>query len=381
MAQATIDTTVTGLQGVPVAANTPAVNQALVFNGTSWVPTTQNFLPLSGGTITGQLSVAASGSINSLGPITASGLDITGQAILSGPTVVSGRLSVTGSYIQALPANAQVGSFLGGINTSVGANLAIASYSDGTNWRQLPGTGSTSGSANVGGGWLNTSAVGQINLWVAPVAADGAIITPTEIGYLGVSQSLLSSNLAVNRIQFGVYSNNYAWALNYQVGYNGASGPSVQFDVGGSVFAALLGFNSVPSWYPWVNVASAGGGAQAQANIGFAGSAAFVSWPTNFSSDRRVKSNITASRFNALNAVRTLQIHSADWAESGDIDRKQLHHDCCFIADEVEPLVPRAVCKAPDETGVDLLNPLQLVAVLWKAVQELDAQVKQLQGK
>jgi hypothetical protein len=38
MAQATIETTVTGLQGRPVSAAAPATNQILTWNGTTWVP-------------------------------------------------------------------------------------------------------------------------------------------------------------------------------------------------------------------------------------------------------------------------------------------------------------------------------------------------------
>jgi hypothetical protein len=58
MAQATISTTVTGLQGHPVSNVAPLTNQALAWNGTQWAPSSQ-FAQLSGGTLTGPLILAA----------------------------------------------------------------------------------------------------------------------------------------------------------------------------------------------------------------------------------------------------------------------------------------------------------------------------------
>jgi hypothetical protein len=58
MAQATISTTVTGLQGHPVSNVAPVTNQALVWNGTQWAPSSA-LLQTSGGTLTGPLILAA----------------------------------------------------------------------------------------------------------------------------------------------------------------------------------------------------------------------------------------------------------------------------------------------------------------------------------
>jgi hypothetical protein len=61
MVAATIPTTVTGIQGVPVSANAPAANQALGWNGTTWIPQGP-FLPLAGGSLTGPVTLAAGSS-------------------------------------------------------------------------------------------------------------------------------------------------------------------------------------------------------------------------------------------------------------------------------------------------------------------------------
>lgn len=64
MTAATINTTVTGLQGNPVASTAPASNQALGWNGSSWVPQGP-FLPLTGGTLTG--NITTTGNIRTTG--------------------------------------------------------------------------------------------------------------------------------------------------------------------------------------------------------------------------------------------------------------------------------------------------------------------------
>lgn len=54
MTQAVIQTTVTGMQGRPIATTVPAANQAYTWSGTAWAPTGP-FLPLAGGVVTGAL--------------------------------------------------------------------------------------------------------------------------------------------------------------------------------------------------------------------------------------------------------------------------------------------------------------------------------------
>lgn len=80
MAQATIDTTVAGLQGTPISATPPTVGQILVFNGTAWVP---------GSAINGPLSVA--------GQITAGGLVVNGPSTFNGNVTTPNNVLVTGS--------------------------------------------------------------------------------------------------------------------------------------------------------------------------------------------------------------------------------------------------------------------------------------------
>lgn len=93
MVAATINTTVTGLQGRPLANTAPTTNQAIGWNGTSWVPSGP-FLPLTGGTLTGPL--VTSGNIQTTGgsvQVGTAGNYMNG----SGVNIISGRANVTKS--------------------------------------------------------------------------------------------------------------------------------------------------------------------------------------------------------------------------------------------------------------------------------------------
>lgn len=366
--------------------------QLYAWTGQQWVvavnppiPNTANFLPVAGGTITGPLQVN--------GTMTTAAQNITGNVTQTGNSVVYGLSSViplTSPF--QMPSNAIPGTFFGRGITGAN-NLAIAEYYDGTNWRQYPGTGTSTGGMNAGGSGLASTNQGVIIGWAPPVA-DNAIITGST-NLLSMQPTVAQFSGSINGTQ--VVVNNYVTANAFVSTAMDAvvAGTSVPMAFGfgtwssitgvllananGQLIFDVYGLQNPPSWYGWLSVATAGGGASSQANIS-AGAGNYVEWPTNYSSDRRLKSNIAASQFEALQAVRDLQIYSADWAEPGDAEHTQLHHHSCFMADEVEPIIPRAVCKNPDPDRADIINPLQLVAVLWKAVQELSAQVDALKG-
>lgn len=102
MVQAVVQTTVTGLQGHPIAATAPTTaNQALTWSGSAWAPGGP-FLPLSGGVLTGPLTLAgnATGALNPvpLQQLQAGYLPLTGGTI-SGNLTISGSASIGGSGI------------------------------------------------------------------------------------------------------------------------------------------------------------------------------------------------------------------------------------------------------------------------------------------
>jgi hypothetical protein len=97
-------------------------------------------------------------------------------------------------------------------------------------------------------------------------------------------------------------------------------------------------------------------------------------------SDRRLKSNIAPSAFDALAAVTALPVHTFDLRMPYE-DAKPQHWDCGLIADEVERLIPTAYAPASNDKGYASLHLMPLVATLFKAVQQLAIRLEQLEAR
>jgi hypothetical protein len=94
MTAATINTTAIGLQGRPLAATAPTTNQLVGWNGTTWTPSGP-YLPLTGGTLTGNL--VTSGNIQTTGGIIESPGNAGSFLNGAGVNIVSGRAAVSKS--------------------------------------------------------------------------------------------------------------------------------------------------------------------------------------------------------------------------------------------------------------------------------------------
>jgi hypothetical protein len=364
---------------------------------TLYVSTPELVLPLSvnnlSGTIAWNMAFVA-GALTAIGPgigasLTASGASAASpnqiNLYLTPPASGAGSNFLTGwnwafqqNGLMVLPGGIQLPLNNG---TNVGDLAYNAAWNSTNGW-----TYATAGSAYA---VVPQPAAAGFQIYAAPVGAAGAAITWGN-AQLSVQTNVVALNAPLNMVgniitgsggtQFNVYSNNYTWAFNFG-NYGGAAGNSIVARADTTEMILVWGFNQTPSWFPWSNVATAGGGDTAQANISYAGPNAYVSWPTNFSSSRKIKKNITAAYKSGLDVVKALAIYSADWREPGATsDWPEKHHDWCFIADEVEQIAAQAVCKSPNPDGIDILNPLHLVSVLWKAVQELTAKVETLEG-
>ncbi len=101
MAQATIATTVTGLQGHPVSNTAPSVvGQLLTWNGSAWAPDNTTYMPVAGGTFTGPVTLAgAATEANQPATLTqvatAAGVNIGRNFIHNGRFVVNQRGSAS----------------------------------------------------------------------------------------------------------------------------------------------------------------------------------------------------------------------------------------------------------------------------------------------
>lgn len=104
MVQATLDTTVTGLQGTPVSATPPVAGQILVFNGTSWVPSSSINGPLSvsGSAILGALSVTGAATLPTInGPSNINQATINQPAIMGVTDGSNAAPGEVGEYVTA----------------------------------------------------------------------------------------------------------------------------------------------------------------------------------------------------------------------------------------------------------------------------------------
>jgi hypothetical protein len=100
-------------------------------------------------------------------------------------------------------------------------------------------------------------------------------------------------------------------------------------------------------------------------------------------SDRRLKSNIQPSSFDALGALNALPVRSCD-LKMPRPDSPLEHWDCSLIADEVERLIPIAYSPASRSGEVEAyasLRLLPLVATLVRAVQQLTARLVDLETR
>lgn len=160
MVAATINTTVTGLQGRPLANTAPTVNQAVGWNGTSWLPQGP-FLPLTGGTLTG--NVVTSGNIHTTGgSVQSTGnpgtyLNGAGVNIVSGRAAVnkssSVQFSTTNTSLTMVGVGAQFTPRVSGIVLLfVSTQIAVGSASTACNGGLFIGTGTppSPGAAQTG---------------------------------------------------------------------------------------------------------------------------------------------------------------------------------------------------------------------------------------
>lgn len=108
----------------------------------------------------------------------------------------------------------------------------------------------------------------------------------------------------------------------------------------------------------------------------------YVQWTITFS-DRRLKSNLRPADANALAVVNQIGVYDCDVA-SPLPDGQSEHWDCALVADEVAKLIPNAFVAAPERDGrqgYESLRELPLIAILWRAVQQLSAEVATLKAR
>lgn len=189
MTAATIATTVTGLQGRPISTIAPTANQALGWTGSAWLGTGP-YLPITGGSISGNLTVtgaASAASVQTPGPsgtfLNGPGVNlITGRALavynlFSSPftTTINASFVMTGAQAVITPktsglimcfASVQIANGSANSSTSVGIRIGTGAPptagQTGTPGNQAPGYGmGLQNTTNSVGIWVPWSQVGM----------------------------------------------------------------------------------------------------------------------------------------------------------------------------------------------------------------------------
>lgn len=316
MTQAVIQTTVTGMQGRPIATTVPANNQTYTWSGSAWTPTGP-YLPLAGGVLTGALRIQYASPVqifNDTGTsITAGGL--WREANSGGNLSFQSNTATAGDFSTAVTP-LQLGA--GGAVT-VGATLSVN------------GTGNFAGVVNVGGAFT-----------AAGVTATGSA-SAVNIGATGIISAGNGAQAGV--ITIGTVLNNNG------VRYNGVNGPN---------FVA----------FQWT-------GAAGVFNTYVDGS--FVGNLTPQGSDPRLKTNIAAVSVDPLAIINQMTMQQFTFTLPIE-DAAPQHWSVGFMADQLFGLIPEAVNKGDGTITFDTVNSLPLIAYLVAGEQRLVAMIQQLQA-
>lgn len=341
MAQATIDTTVAGLQGVPISPQAPTNGQALMFNGTVWIPTNpQVGLPLSGGTLTGPL-VLSGNATAALNPVTLQQLQAN-YLLLTGGTVTG-----------ALTVNGQFSSPYSGPFSLSGANAGI------TIPAAAPG-----GYINVGG---NIYAGGTISSGGS--MSSGGAISNTGANNITSSQHLSAARAVyANGVDGGSYGNyglianpGGLWVEGASYIGGGLSLGTSNFGTGGEILSSSTSSGAI---------AANAGNMWAQYDITAYRNLTYFGSLIN-GSDPKLKKNITPAEPGALAIVLEIPVK-----------HYQLNDDephTGFLATDVAKVRPDMVItttKVDTEEKFLAIHSNDMVAILWQAVQELAAKVQ-----
>jgi hypothetical protein len=381
-----------------------------VFTAANWtkIGTMQDFatyLPLSGGTLTGPLTLAGSPA-NANQAANRSYVDAGDATVLAAANTklplaggtLTGTLTLAGPPTQPLQAATKAyvdsGSFLpisGGALTgglSVSGNLDVTGAVVGGTWQWASDGGfSLSGSGvdrylSWGGGgyyihWSASSGAlqfvgnsAQIGYW--DYAGNLTVAGALSIGGGFNAPSATITNIAANNsINCPIFYNNPTFTGGITVNGGGTiSGVSLS---GGGI-SAPSGVNTGSAQITAGNVMPF---ANNGASCGQPGYAWFQVCSYNFpnASDPRDKKNITDAPPGALGRVNSVPVHKYHWAEEDDAD--PLHTG--WLAPEVDAALSQhaeaVVLTAEDERQSLLLSLNEMVAVLWQAVQELSDKV------
>ena len=113
------------------------------------------------------------------------------------------------------------------------------------------------------------------------------------------------------------------------------------------------------------------------------GTSGFVLTPSSGFSDARLKTDIRNTKVDALAAICATPIRAFKWNREG---RKLMPHAepavaCGLVAQEIEELIPGSVGSAPLAGDMRHINDPYLTPWVFRAIQQLEARITQLEDK
>jgi hypothetical protein len=282
------------------------------------------------------------------------------------------------AYIKQLPQTGEF-RFYVGRNSSWGGNMTF--YTDTVNRMTITSAG------NVGIGTTSPVTFGTRNLDVNAGSGAAAYIVArassnggttelafdTDAGYISTKSAhpliFRTSDTermrlsATGDLSFG--SNSITWGNENQGIKLSKSGVGPKISLWASSQYLYLGYAETAGWERVYAQATSGG-------VYLTNGA--TSWTAN--SDERLKT-INSNIENAVDKLLTLRAVNYSW-KSDDLNRKYLG----LIAQDVEKVLPELVDKdEKDEIGTLGVRYTEIIPVLVKAIQELEARVKELENK
>lgn len=260
--------------------------------------------------------------------------------------------------------------------------LATTAFVTGALGSYLPLSGGTlSGALTVG-----TSLTVSGNTINAP-SAQLNLVNVIATGTVNSATMNTTGNATFN----GTMINNYGMYTTAVAGIAPGSSGSFGFGIDTASNTSTIGFtvgiNGTPFGWAIRSFQTAG---VTQGYIAIAGNAfgtnmtAFgvnnvqSTWTTT-TSDARLKRNLGPPTLDALRLVNTIAVQQCDWSPAHMPDYSE-HWDFTIVAQDVAADLPFAYVAPHDDNGYATLAPLHLIATLWRAVQQLSAEIDALKG-